>query len=321
MFVHQREAERTAFESGGTKEKSMKTSFWAAVLGLILFTGCASDSEPQAEKPEVMPETVESTSQLEEKSRARTERRLQLERSMDQWWLAFQRQEYAKSDGVAAALEAYVNENFDAVLGDLKTASPRFRKVAAASLGFSGKQEAVAPLLDSLRDPFVDVLFGSLLSLWRLSLQGEGISIPAKEVTPFLSHGDPGIRSNAAMVMAHITEAGDGSLFLPLTAAMEDNNAKVRVHAAAALGALKDEDAIPFLIKGLEDKMPLVRIRSALALGRIGSKKAMRDLARHVEDPDVDVAKAVHKSLMRISGQKIDRLQKEWELYLRKTKN
>ncbi len=295
----------------------MKTSLWTAVLAVIILSGCASDPQTTDTEEKEMETPAEVSSTLAEDSRVRTERRLQLERSMDQWWLAFQRQEYGKADGVAAALETYVNKNFDAVVGDLKTASPRFRKVAAASLGFSGKQEAVAPLLVALRDPFSDVLFGSLLSLWRLSLQPDNIIIPANEITTFLRHGDPGIRSNAAMVLAHITKKGDGALFLPLTSAMEDSNAKVRVHAAAALGALQDPDAVPFLEKGLDDKMTLVRIRSALALGRIQSRRALRGLVDHLEDPEVDVSKAIHKSLMRISGQRIDRIKKEWESYLR----
>ena len=307
----------TAFKSVGTKEKLMKTSLWTAVLAVIILSGCASTPEAGAEESVVTEELLPNmTPALKEDSRVRTERRLQLERSMDQWWLAFQQQEYGKADSIAAALESFVSENFDGVVGDLKTASPRFRKVAAASLGFSGKQEAVPHLLDALRDPFTEVLFGSLLSMWRLSLQSSDVQIPSGEVTPFLSHADPGIRSNAAMVMAHITKKGDGGLFLPLTAAMEDNDAKVRVHAAAALGALQDPDAIPFLAQGLADRLSLVRIRSALALGRINDRRALRPLVKHIEDPDVDVAKAVHKSLMHISGQKIDRIKKEWEDYL-----
>ncbi|MFT7617741.1 MAG: hypothetical protein ACI97A_001380 [Planctomycetota bacterium] len=296
----------------------MKTSLWTAILALVILTSCASDPVDTGEGMKATDTAAPAVGFTEEESRARTERRLQLERSMDQWWLAFQRQEYGKSDGIAKALEVYVNEHFSAVVGDLETASPRFRKVAAASLGFSGKQTAVPALLVALRDPFSDVLFGSLLSLWRLSLMPAGsISIPANEITPFLSHGDPGIRSNAAMVMAHITKPGDGVLFLPLTAAMEDNNAKVRLHAAAALGALGDPDAVPFLSKGLDDKMSLVRMRSALALGRIESRRALRPLVAHIEDPDVDVAKAVHKALMRISGQKIDRIKNDWENYIK----
>ncbi len=295
----------------------MKASIWTIVLALVLLGGCASKEAMDTHEEPKDGMQAQVISETEEDSRVRTERRLQLERSMEQWWAAFQRQEYGKADGVAAALETYVNKNFDGVLKDLKTASPRFRKVAAATLGFSGKQEAVPALLDALGDPFSDVLFGSLLSLWRLSLQPGKIDIPANEITPYLIHGDPGIRSNAAMVLAHTTKKGEGVLFLPLTAAMEDSSPQVRVHAAAALGALGDPDAVPFLKKGLDDKLPLVRIRSALALGRIESRRALRPLIDHMDDPDKDVAKAIHKSLMRISGQKIDRIQKEWMNYLR----
>ncbi len=302
----------------------MKTCMLAALFAFSILGACASsadEEQPMGEKEGMSATATAVTSMTEDESRARTERRLQLERSMDQWWLAFQRQEYGKAEGVAKALENFVNSHFDQVVEDLRIASPRFRKVAAASLGFSGRQEAVQPLLEALRDPFADVLYGSLLSLWRLALLHRDIQIPAEEITPFLSHATPGIRSNAAMVMAHITKAGEGALFLPLTSAMEDAEPKVRVHAAAALGALQDEDAVPFLVKGLDDKMSLVRIRSALALGRIGSRRALRALVRHVEDPDVDVAKAAHKALIRITGQKIDRLKSAWENYLKNSQN
>lgn len=248
-------------------------------------------------------------------SAARTERRLQLERALDQWWLAFQRQEFSKADGVASALENYVNESYDEVVADLKTASPRFRKVSAAALGFSGKSEAVPHLVESLRDPFADVVFGALLSLWRMSLQGEADAIPAPEITPFLAHADPGIRSNAAMVLAHSAKPGQGELFLPLTAAMEDADPTVRVHAAAALGALGDADAIPFLVKGLTDEKPLVRIRASYALGRIGDRRACGPLIKRLDDPDEDVSKAAYKALKTITGQNIPRIRAEWQVY------
>lgn len=287
-----------------------------AILALGFAASCATTETSEEGPSDPVVHEVGAQGGLDaaaETSRAKTERRLQLERSVDQWWLARVRQEYGKSEGIASALETYVNDNFAEVVSDLSSASPRFRKVSAAALGFSGRQEAVDPLVTSLRDPFSDVIHGSLLSLWNLALAK--IEIPAGEVTPYLSHSEEDIRSNAAMVLAQVTNAGQGALFLPLTSAMEDDSASVRVHAAAALGRLGDPDAIPFLVKGLRDQKALVRIRSAYALGRISDRRALGPLIDHLDDPDVDVSKAIHKSLTSITGQQIPRIKKEWEVY------
>ena len=246
-------------------------------------------------------------------TRERTERRLQLERSLDQWWVAFQRQEFAKADGLATALEQFVNKYMDEIVADLSHQNPRWRKIAASGLGFSGRNEAVAPLMKSLRDPFAEVVLGGLLSLGRLAEAGK--EVDATQVTPYLGHADADIRSNAALVLVHATKKGQGELFLPLTGAMEDSDPGVRVHVAAALGALGDADAVPFLLRGLKDRMALVRIRSAYALARIGDNRAIPDLIVALDDSSEDVSKAAYKSLKRMTGQDFERRRAVWETY------
>lgn len=246
-------------------------------------------------------------------TRARTDRRLQLQRSLDQWWLAVQRQEYAKSDGLGTALEQFVNKHFDEIAEDLTHANPRWRKIAAAGLGFSGRPQAVAPLESALRDSDADVLVGALLSLGRLA--EADVTIDATKVTPFLSHSAPDIRSNAALVLVHATKKGQGELYLPLTAAMEDHDAGVRVHVAAALGALGDPGAVPFLIRAMDDEKALVRIRAAYALARIGDQRAIPRLIDAIDDPSIDVSRASHKSLRVLTGQDFERRREAWAAY------
>lgn len=304
------------------EEKQMRSSRLVTVFAaLVIMTACASKEEQGGMGNESDMKGTEmaaaSATVTGESVGDRTERRLQLERALDQWVTAFSRQEYSQADGVASALEGYVNKNFDEVVADLATASPRFRRTAAAALGFSARREAVPHLIEALRDPFAPVVNGALVSLWRLALMEDGADIPVAEVIPFLAHADPEIRSNAALVLAQATKPGQGELFLPLTAAMEDVDASVRVHAAAALGALGDADAIPFLAKGLKDSKALVRIRSAYALGRIGDKRAVEPLIERLDDPEEDVTKAAHKALTTITGQKIGRHRADWEDYNR----
>ena len=52
-----------------------------------------------------------------------------------------------------------------------------------------------------------------------------------------------------------------------LLKALEDENRNVRVMAAAALGQLQGEAAVPVLLKALEDKNRNVRVRAVEALG------------------------------------------------------
>ena len=308
----------------------MKASTIATIcLVAFGFTGCITNGDDAATPttrssrsmgPDSRMTSMDATSGTAASSEAETaknERRIKLERSVDNWWYHFKSQEYSTADGIATVLERYVNANYDGVVSDVATASPRFRKVAAAALGFSGQAKAVTPLTHALDDPFQEVTLASLLSLYRLGL--EGVDVPSEKVAPFLSHADKDIRSNAALVLSQSARTGDGSLFLPLTNAMEDSEDSVRVHAAAALGALGDADALPFLVTGLSDPKPLVRIRAAYALGRIGDRRALSPLAERLDDPHEDVSRAAYKALKVITGQDFERRRDAWTTYVRQT--
>jgi HEAT repeat protein len=289
----------------------VRTASFVLLAFFAALTGCASNDLNADTRPTPAPVNPAPPEDL----RSKTEMRLQLERSVDQWYAHFQQQQYKTADGIATALEAFVSENFDDIVEDARSASPRFRKVACAALGFSGQEAAIPVLVGALRDPFEEVVLSSLLALWNLAKAGE--QIPVDPVVPYLSHVAPDVRSNAAMVLARAAKPGDGQLFLPLTSSMEDVNDVVRVHAAAALGNLADAGAVPFLLKGLKDQKPLVRIRSAYALGRIKDPHAAPGLVDAIGDPELDVSKAAHKALQTITDRDdIERTQKAWQNYL-----
>jgi hypothetical protein len=84
----------------------------------------------------------------------RNERLMRLEWAQDQWWAATQRQEYEKQASLESLLRTYVSEHFDAIASDLQTGSPRHRRTMAMALGFSGRQDAVPLLEESLKDQY-----------------------------------------------------------------------------------------------------------------------------------------------------------------------
>ena len=281
------------------------------LLVLMATLGCQSAENAPSASEGVGEDSATVIAQ--EEDHARTQRRLQMERSIEQWWAHRSRQEYSTADGIGAALERYVLENFDAVLSDLRNSGPRFRRVAAASLGFSKDARAVEPLMKSLSDNNDGVLVASLLSLGHLAL--DDTSIPTAPLIPFLSHRHADVRVNASRVLVHTASKGDGVLFLPLTTALEDPIPAVRLHSAAALGALGDPDAVGFLLKLLKDEKALVRIRAAYALGRIDDRRAVARLIDSLDDPDEDVSKAVYKALRSLTSQDLPRVKIDWSTY------
>jgi len=85
-----------------------------------------------------------------------------------------------------------------------------------------------------------------------------------------------------------------------LLAALRDENASTRRHAAEALGLIRDKKATKPLIPLLKDKDPDVRARAAWALGRLRDPAAVEALVAAAKDPKRAVRRAVVTALGEI---------------------
>lgn len=291
---------------------------------VLLAWGCSSTDEPGT------PDTAGATGPAEpelpaaEDPNAATERLLKLERAMDQWHAANQRQQYDRRDSIELLLRDYTAKHFDDIVRDLRTGPPRRRKVMAASLGFSGRQEAVPALADALKDQVYEVVLHALLSLYVLAgteedLTGQeqiDVQIDPEIVLPYLRHPRAEVRSNAAMVLIRLLgPKSDQKYMLPLVAAAEDADPATRVHAVAALGAMRRPEALPHLINALGDPVELVRIRAALALARLKDRAAVPHLLEALKRPEEaeDVRSAVARALHELVGGSMTRDAEVWE--------
>jgi hypothetical protein len=72
----------------------------------------------------------------------------------------------------------------------------------------------------------------------------------------------------------------------PLMDLLDDDNANLRMHAALALGEIRDETAVPALLGSLEDVDANVRFHAIEALGRIAAPEAVETLATIAESGD-----------------------------------
>lgn len=294
------------------------------IFGLLVLVGCKGSGEgPGSAPPD--PEPVAGMQEepdlpKPEPAKTRTSRLLRLEQALDNWYIAAERQEYSRKDSLEQLLYEYTRQNMDAIISDLKHGSPRYRRVMAAALGFSGEAPAVRPLMDALTDPYYEVVQHALLSLYHLTRPavkptehggGEGRAgrlvnpelserkpvssslIDPEKVATYLQHHRPEVRCNAALALRPLVggEGTPNSVLLALINASEDQDDRTRVHALAALAATRSAEAIPHLVKALSDRLPLVRIRAALGLARIGEVQAapylIEVLARKEETEEV----------------------------------
>jgi len=81
--------------------------------------------------------------------------------------------------------------------------------------------------------------------------------------------------------------------------------ARVRSHAAFALGRVGDKAAVPALVTALTDGAESVRSSAALALGMIGDTAAVPGLLAALDDGSVRVRRAADLALRKMSGQDV----------------
>lgn len=105
----------------------------------------------------------------------------------------------------------------------------------------------------------------------------------------------------------------DVRVVLPITKALQDNSARVRMHAAMALGDLTRytgkkkicQAAVPELIKALNDTDSWVRTWAANSLGYIGDPTAIPKLIEQLTDQDLYVRSSSIRSLGKIGEKSV----------------
>ncbi|NRA95806.1 MAG: HEAT repeat domain-containing protein [Planctomycetes bacterium] len=315
----------------------------ALLFGFLTLVGCQGNNQgPGAPEPEPEPvagdvRAAEPDLPKPEPAKTRTSRLLRLEQALDNWYIAAERQEYGRKESLEQLLLQYTQENVEAIISDLKHGSPRYRRVMAAALGFSGESRVVPPLMDALTDPYYEVVQHALLSLYHLTRPtpkptskggGGGRAgrlvnqnlvarkplspslIDAEKVATYLQHHRPEVRCNAALALRPLLSADStpNSVLLALINASEDHDDRTRVHALAALAATRSPEAAPHLVKALSDRLPLVRIRAALGLARVGDPQSAPYLIEVLERKDEtdEVKRFVARSLgvlLKVSGE------------------
>ncbi|MSR75755.1 MAG: HEAT repeat domain-containing protein [Planctomycetes bacterium] len=264
-------------------------------------------SQPAAAEPSAF-EALGAT----EDPRDRRQRLLRLEHACDQWYSAWVQQEFSRMASLEILLRDSTNRAFAEVLSDLRTGSPRHKRVMAAALGFSGRAEAVPALLAALEEQYYEVVLHSLLSLYRLcdprnaeTAKAAAVQIDPERIVNWLAHPKPEVRSNAALVISRVASpATSKAVLLALISLADDMEPRVRLHALAALSATRAPEVFPQLVKALSDTFELVRIRAAFGLARLKNIEAAPYLIELLAKADetTNVKQAVARALGALLG-------------------
>ena len=105
--------------------------------------------------------------------------------------------------------------------------------------------------------------------------------------------------STRLAVVQKLAESGDESIE-PLTFALKDKEAEVRLAAVQALGKLQNRRAVEPLMQSLQDVAPSVRAAAVESLGQLGDPAVVNWLVGLLRDNDAVVRASASRSLERL---------------------
>lgn len=168
------------------------------------------------------------------------------------------------------------DKRFDDLIEQLEVGPPVNREIAAAVLGFSEREEALAPLLAALDDRNDAVVRNALLSLSQL----RDPRTPLTLVIDQLRFNDsPEVRGNAAMTVRILIDEVQVPYdrdYMQRVArgGITDPSPVVRTQCALILASVEDPESIDTLEALLSDDVVLVASAAARSLAYIGTRNS-----------------------------------------------
>ncbi len=209
---------------------------------------------------------------------------------------------------VAVAAFAQQPAKFEDVVRNLRNPDPKIRISAVRLLRETGYSEAIAPMAPLVNDAINEIQLEAIdaeLSFYLVE------PVPSKRKVAFVLEVRSDGRAPAAFdhgPLATWPKPVPGELIDALIQAIDDENAKVRVEAIYALGAIAraplPEAAAPKLIKALDHYDPAIRTAAARVIGRLRVTSASDALLKAVNDSSAAVRYASIRALGEIDEER-----------------
>lgn len=293
-----------------------RTLLWP-MLGLAVWpilTACGGAPEPVAD-PQIEADFLQRQRAIdEEKSKQTFESDLvNIDKALDKYTAAWMTSEIAASEKLRDRLDRYLRDTVAKHSDRLLTVAeerqyPANRAIALAALGFSGRADALDPLLNGARDDNQPVAVAALF----------GLAILQDPKTPPGVLGDimsdlkrpAEVRRNASLALLRLQEKSfEPSKVGPywtkvLERPLEDIDYAVALHAVRGLGLLRDAANASYAEKLVSHPQPMLRVAAAIAMGRMQSESSVPALLALLGpgETNENVRLAARKALQALAG-------------------
>jgi HEAT repeat protein len=165
-------------------------------------------------------------------------------------------------------------------LGD---SSWKVRRAAVTSLGEAGGQDAIAQLVELIRDKHTDLAtLNASLSALTLAKRD---SLPV--IASLLESADANVRMYTALALGNMQDARGLPHLLPL---LDDEDVNVRYHVIEALGRIGSAVSVEPLLNVVRERDPFVSFAALDALADSGEPVAMPEVISLLDDPALSPA-------------------------------
>ena len=175
------------------------------------------------------------------------------------------------------------------MLKHVKDAAFNVRGRAIQYLGRFTSEEAYEAVISALDDAEIQVVKSAIYALEAYPPADDSVA----KLKAFAQHESAEVRGSAAHTLGIW---GQSEALLKL---LEDEEPRVRSHAADHIGLLRYEPAIPALVRALKDPGQRVRRAAAKTLGQIAHELAVKPLIEALTDSDSAVVQNVAWALGR----------------------
>ncbi len=236
---------------------------------------------------------------------------------LSQWDAAQHDGEATQADGLAARIAASVDGDFALFASAAKgEQGVKGQTIAVQALGFSKRAEATDLLVSALTEQDAALVGNALI----------GLKLRADPATPLPPLVDLLRARFAPLALANVVLAREKvgrpvesrtaqEAMTGLVGLIRDRDPYVRLHAAKAMGALRQSESIDFLVLLLKDEHPTIRIAAAAALERIGDPRAFPPIIALLDEMVPDQKPIVREILVsfaeRLQGRPLAEAEKQ----------
>ena len=182
--------------------------------------------------------------------------------------------------------------NIEKIVLDLEAEDRKLRIVAAEKLGNIRDENAIIPLIESLKDIDPDVRLAASDSLFKIG------PITVDYLIQALDEDDTNMQLR---VIELLGEMGDKRAINPLIIFLDEkNNIFIRIATIKSLGGFDNEKVIDSLLFVLTDKSYMLRIVVVEVLGEVGDERIKEILKESLKDESYMVRESAKESIEKI---------------------